>query len=297
MRNPFLGNPDLFVDDPQFRDHIYLDADELREISALRLERAVRRATLQRLPAAQPHAERAVPRVGAGHPPRGRPQRDVLLDREPLAVPGPRAVRVLQQHSDPAPGARRQGQGRAARGGARHRARRASSTIAARSASTRRSSTSSMCTIRRCAGGCSSRQPDLRLRAPREDRAADRQAATCRTARASSCSTSSTASCSSKSLPEADANAAMKYCRSCILPDTRPNLTLECGRHLQRLRVARDQAADRLAGARAAHSGDVVEHAKSRSTRLRLPDPGQRRQGQHLAGRQVPGTRAERRWR
>lgn len=28
VRNPHLGNPDLFVDAPEFRDHIYLDADE-----------------------------------------------------------------------------------------------------------------------------------------------------------------------------------------------------------------------------------------------------------------------------
>jgi len=28
VRNPYLGNPDLFVNDPIFRDHIYLDADE-----------------------------------------------------------------------------------------------------------------------------------------------------------------------------------------------------------------------------------------------------------------------------
>jgi asparagine synthase (glutamine-hydrolysing) len=28
VRNPHLGNPDLFIDDPKFRDHIYLDADE-----------------------------------------------------------------------------------------------------------------------------------------------------------------------------------------------------------------------------------------------------------------------------
>lgn len=28
VRNPHLGNPDLFVKDPAFRDHIYLDADE-----------------------------------------------------------------------------------------------------------------------------------------------------------------------------------------------------------------------------------------------------------------------------
>ena len=28
VRNPHLGNPDLFVDNPGFRDHIYLDADE-----------------------------------------------------------------------------------------------------------------------------------------------------------------------------------------------------------------------------------------------------------------------------
>jgi asparagine synthase (glutamine-hydrolysing) len=28
VRNPHLGNPDLFVDDPEFRDHIYLDAEE-----------------------------------------------------------------------------------------------------------------------------------------------------------------------------------------------------------------------------------------------------------------------------
>jgi asparagine synthase (glutamine-hydrolysing) len=28
VRNPHLGNPDLFVDDPEFRDHVYLDAEE-----------------------------------------------------------------------------------------------------------------------------------------------------------------------------------------------------------------------------------------------------------------------------
>lgn len=28
VRNPHLGNPDLFIDDPEFREHIYLDADE-----------------------------------------------------------------------------------------------------------------------------------------------------------------------------------------------------------------------------------------------------------------------------
>jgi len=28
VRNPHLGNPDLFVDDPEFRDHIFLDAEE-----------------------------------------------------------------------------------------------------------------------------------------------------------------------------------------------------------------------------------------------------------------------------
>ena len=28
VRNPHLGNPDLFVRDPEFRDHIYLDADD-----------------------------------------------------------------------------------------------------------------------------------------------------------------------------------------------------------------------------------------------------------------------------
>jgi asparagine synthase (glutamine-hydrolysing) len=28
VRNPHLGNPDLFIDDPEFRDHIFLDAEE-----------------------------------------------------------------------------------------------------------------------------------------------------------------------------------------------------------------------------------------------------------------------------
>jgi asparagine synthase (glutamine-hydrolysing) len=28
VRNPYLGNPDLFVENPDFRDHIYLDAEE-----------------------------------------------------------------------------------------------------------------------------------------------------------------------------------------------------------------------------------------------------------------------------
>jgi asparagine synthase (glutamine-hydrolysing) len=31
VRNPHLGNPDLFVDDPEFRDHIYLDAEEFSQ--------------------------------------------------------------------------------------------------------------------------------------------------------------------------------------------------------------------------------------------------------------------------
>jgi asparagine synthase (glutamine-hydrolysing) len=43
VRNPFLQDPDLYVDDPAFRGR----------------------------PVAQPDAQRALPRVGAGHPPRG----------------------------------------------------------------------------------------------------------------------------------------------------------------------------------------------------------------------------------
>jgi asparagine synthase (glutamine-hydrolysing) len=31
VRNPFLGNPNLFVENPGFRDHIYLDADGFRQ--------------------------------------------------------------------------------------------------------------------------------------------------------------------------------------------------------------------------------------------------------------------------
>lgn len=31
VRNPYLGNPDLFVDNPDFRDHIYLDAEEFSQ--------------------------------------------------------------------------------------------------------------------------------------------------------------------------------------------------------------------------------------------------------------------------
>jgi len=38
VRNPFLSNPDLFVDDPGFRDHIYLGADEFRTYLAADFE-------------------------------------------------------------------------------------------------------------------------------------------------------------------------------------------------------------------------------------------------------------------
>ena len=75
-------------------------------------------------------------------------------------------------------------------------------------------------TIRTCAATCSTTARSS-TSSPRADRAADRAAPSCRTARASSCSTSSTARCSSKSLPRECAGAAR-----CILPDTRPNLTL-----------------------------------------------------------------------
>ena len=89
-------------------------------------------------PAAQPHAERAVPRGGAGDPARGRPQRDVLLDREPLAVPRPRPVRVRAARSRPATCP--DGKAKAVlRESMRGIVPDASSTTAARSASTRRS--------------------------------------------------------------------------------------------------------------------------------------------------------------
>ena len=43
MRNPFLQDPDYFVDDPARRDHIYLDADEFAALPARAVRRAVRR--------------------------------------------------------------------------------------------------------------------------------------------------------------------------------------------------------------------------------------------------------------
>ena len=61
VRNPYLRDPDLFVDDPDFRDHIYLDADEFAATLTQPWQRAAspRRATRDE-PAAQPHAQRAV---------------------------------------------------------------------------------------------------------------------------------------------------------------------------------------------------------------------------------------------
>ena len=126
------------------------------------LHRAVRRAVLRAAVrprrAAQPDAQRAVRRGRPGDPARGRPQRHVLLDREPLAVPRPRAVRVHADDPDAAPGPRRPRQGRAARVDARHRPRPRSSTTRARSASTRRSTRCSTPTTPRCAPSCSTRR-------------------------------------------------------------------------------------------------------------------------------------------
>jgi asparagine synthase (glutamine-hydrolysing) len=36
VRNPFLSNPSLFIDDPSFRDHIFLDADEFAKFLRFR---------------------------------------------------------------------------------------------------------------------------------------------------------------------------------------------------------------------------------------------------------------------
>ena len=84
----------------------------------------------------------------------------------------------------------------------------------------------------------------------------------------------------------------MKWCRSCILPDTRPNLTLDadgicnaCRNHGTKRQIDWD--------ARAAALRDARRNGQGSGERLRLPDPGLRRQGQHLAGRQVPGARPE----
>ena len=96
VRNPFLQDPDSSSTTRRCRDHIYLDADEFARLPARRRSTSRSpRSDLADDAAAQPHAQRALPRVGAGDPARGRPQRHVLLDREPLAVPRPRAVRVL----------------------------------------------------------------------------------------------------------------------------------------------------------------------------------------------------------
>ena len=126
VRNPYLRDPDLFVARPGLpRPHLPRRRGVRRaSCTESPCARAVQRAALHRRPAAQPDAQRAVPRGGPGDPPRGRPQRDVLLDREPLAVPRPRAVRVRAHDPDRAPRPRRARQGGAARGDARDRARR-----------------------------------------------------------------------------------------------------------------------------------------------------------------------------
>ncbi len=152
VRNPYLSDPDLFVDNRDFRDHIFLERRGVRGLSRVRRgSEALRRDALHRRSAAQPHAERAVPRGGAGDPARGRSQRHVLLDREPFAVSRPRPVRIRQLDPDPAPDPRRPAPRRCcAKPCAASRPTR-SSTTAARSASTRRFSTFSTSRTPRCA--------------------------------------------------------------------------------------------------------------------------------------------------
>ena len=123
VRNPYLQDPERFVHDPGFRDHIYLGADEFRGYLTDSFDEGFAEAAftddLLRNRMLNELFHEAVP----GDPARGRPQRDELLDREPLAVPGPRAVRARADDPDPPPDRRRPRQGRAARRDARDRPR------------------------------------------------------------------------------------------------------------------------------------------------------------------------------
>ena len=108
--------------------------------------------------------------------------RSPFLDRD--------AVRVLAVDPDAPPGARRHGEGGAARGDARHRARpdpRQPPQGRLQRPDRRACSTP---TIPRCAPSCSADSPRLGARAARRGRGAARHARRCPTARASSCSTS-----------------------------------------------------------------------------------------------------------
>ena len=220
---------------------------------------------------------------GPGDPARGRPQRHVLLDREPLALPRPRSVRVLEPRSRPAtscsaawprpscatrcagivPDAdhRQPPQGRLQR--AHPRLPRHGSNAEVRQELLSDSPIFDI--VRR----------DAIEQLLERDRAAQLR-------RASSCSTSSARSSSSRSSPR-EMVPLVHPARHAAQSDARRR------RHLQRLPQPRHQAANRLERARRGAAGRC-RNGKSSGERLRLPHPGLRRQGQHLADRQMPGA-------
>ena len=61
MRNPFLSDPELFVRDPDFREHINLDAEDFAaQLASNAFAEGFTEAALDRRPPAQPDAQRAV---------------------------------------------------------------------------------------------------------------------------------------------------------------------------------------------------------------------------------------------
>ena len=93
-----LSNPDLFVDDPELpRSHLpRAPTSSRRYLTRRRSTSGFARSGYTDDLLRNRMLNELFARGRAGDPARGRPQRDVLLDREPLAVPRPRAVRVLE---------------------------------------------------------------------------------------------------------------------------------------------------------------------------------------------------------
>ncbi len=138
---PVPAGPRLFVEDPGFRDHIYLDADEFA--GYLTTGRSTRPSPSERATRATCSANRMLNELFHEAVPVILHEDDLNAMYFSIENRSPFLDRELFEFSlhdpDPPPGARRPREGRAARRDARHRARPRSSTTGARSGSTRRS--------------------------------------------------------------------------------------------------------------------------------------------------------------
>ena len=103
VRNPILQDPCVFIKNPEERGHIYLDAEAfaayLTEDFREPFQEHRFAPSLLRNRMLNELFQETVPR----DPARGRPERHVLFHREPLPLPGSRALRVLLPRALPAP--------------------------------------------------------------------------------------------------------------------------------------------------------------------------------------------------